>query len=43
MSFVGGFLELLKIILKLSYINMLQARALKSNKSLYIYYLINKK
>lgn len=43
MSFVGGFLELLKIILNLSYINMLQARALKSNESLYIYYLINKK
>lgn len=43
MSFVGGVLELLKIILKLSYINMLQARALKSNESLYIYYLINKK
>ena len=43
MSFVGGLLELLKIILKLSYINILQARALKSNESLYIYYLINKK
>lgn len=43
MSFVGGLLELFKIILKLSSVNILQAKALKSNESLYIYYLINKK
>lgn len=39
----GGLLECLKIPLKLSTVNTLQVRTLKSNESLYIYYLINKK
>ena len=42
MSLVSGLLDYSKS-LKLSHINILQARALKSNESLYIYYLINKK
>lgn len=42
-SFRGRLLEFLKVSSELSPVNILQIRILKSNESLYIYYLINKK